>query len=393
VSTAIYTVQLVLFQTVDAPPVRRAVPEAGIVVTGGQHSAALAALRSLRSAGYAPVAVATARGSYARFSRAAQKVVLAPDVSVSASRFVEAVARLCDGGPTVVIPGSEPELAALVEWRHLLPGSVLGLPDRAALARVVDKTRFYEAAAAAGLPVPPMTVVGADEDASAFDFPVVMKPTNSAVLRGDTLVSTSARVAHSEAEVRAFADELPGRKVIVQPLLQGELCSIAGVMWRGSLYAPVQQVALSLYPKPCGGSAVARSVPLERSFADRLERLLHETGWEGIVHLQWLRTGEGDFAIDLNPRIYGSLALANAAGRPLAAVWADLLLGGTAPRELPHREVVYRNLETFARANGFPRLRSRGTRVSSVYAVDDPLPVAASALKALRKLRRHLSSA
>lgn len=363
------------------------------MVTGGQHAAALAALRSLKDAGFDPVAVATTRGSYARFSRAARKVVLAPDVAASASRFVEAVALVCDRTPTVVIPGTEPELVALVEWRHLLPDGVLGLPEPAVLRNVVDKLRFYEAAAAAGLSIPPMTVVGADDEANGLELPAVMKPIQSAVLRGDTLVSTSARLAESAAEVRAFAGELPTRKVIVQPLLEGELCSLAGVMWQGTLHAPVQQVALSLYPESCGGSALARSVPVERPFVERLERLLRETGWEGIVHLQWLRTGDGDFVIDLNPRIYGSLALANAAGGGLAAVWAGLLVGGTAPREVPHRPVLYWNLETFARSSGPRRVLSRGfDRVSSVYAARDPLPVAASALKALRKLRRHLAS-
>ena len=38
--------------------------------------------------------------------------------------------------------------------------------------------------------------------------------------------------------------------------------------------------------------------------------------------------GDGSYAvIDLNPRVYGSLALSEAAGAPLAAIWCDTVLG------------------------------------------------------------------
>ena len=81
------------------------------------------------------------------------------------------------------------------------------------------------------------------------------------------------------------------------------------------------------------------------------------------------------------------------AGGSPAAVWTMRLLGDEVPGEVPHRPVLYWNLETFARARAVRYVLSNGVpRVSSVYAAGDPLPVAASALKALRKLRRDLTS-
>jgi predicted ATP-grasp superfamily ATP-dependent carboligase len=64
---------------------------------------------------------------------------------------------------------------------------------------------------------------------------------------------------------------------------------------------------------------------------EKVERLLAILGWEGIFELELIRShaqGREELVpIDLNPRPYGSMALASAAGVPLAAIWCDWLLG------------------------------------------------------------------
>jgi len=157
----------------------------------------------------------------------------------------------------------------------------------------------------------------------------------------------------------------------------------------------VQQVALSLFPWPCGGSAVARTMPVDHSLLPRVTQLLAATGWEGVVQLQWLAVDDEPRLIDVNPRIYGSLALANAAGSPIVAIWARLLLGlGWQPE--PSAEVVYRNLETSLRAHrtaAGARLPHTATRsVSSVFDPSDPLPVLASVARGARKARKDVGS-
>lgn len=390
---------------VDPPPSRSAegphsLTAARIIVTGGQFPAALAALRSLHRHGFDPIAVATTRASYARFSHAAGGVHRVPDVSESASRFVETVANLCAGRESaLLIPGTEAELVALVKWRHLLPPSVLGIPTAEVMARVSDKILLNELAAQAGMDVPPTSIVeNVDQiEAASLPFPGIAKPVRTVWQHGDALASLSAVAVSSPLELRSFFAKLNNHRAIVQPLLDGDLYSLAGVMWNGKLHAPVQQVALSIFPEPCGGSAFARTVAVDEARVQQLERMLKKMGWEGIVQLQWIRTEQGDFVIDLNPRIYGSLALANAAGSELAAIWAKLLLdipvaGGTA-----RRDVLYRNLETFARARRRPGLSFEYPRaaivVSSVFVRSDPLPVLASAVRAFQKLRRHVRDA
>ena len=81
-----------------------------------------------------------------------------------------------------------------------------------------------------------------------------------------------------------------------------------------------------------------------------MSALVSNLGWEGIFELEMVRDQGGRFRpIDFNPRVYGSMALAESAGAPLAALWCDLLLG----RELPSIEsragVRYRWEEAEAR--------------------------------------------
>jgi predicted ATP-grasp superfamily ATP-dependent carboligase len=367
-----------------------------VVVTGGQYPGALAAIRSLHRAGFAPWAVATSSSSYVSFSRAAAKMVVAPPVASSAQGFVQAVAKLCTTERTVLIPGTEADLVALVDGRHLLPPSVLGLPSVDTLRRVTDKLALTAAATSAGFSAPATDVVRAGAFETDTAFPYVVKPLHTVIREGDTLVSLSAVAIESPRQLIEFKRQLGATEAVVQPLLRGRLNALAGVMWQGRLLAPMQQVALSVFPKPCGGSAVARTVPTDPTICERAERLMRELGCEGIVQLQWLDDDEKQYVIDLNPRIYGSLALANAAGSKLAVVWTKLLLGQELDASPAPRDVLYRNLETFLRAGGrhavFAPKAADGT-ANSVFALDDPLPVLGSVARGAKKLRRDLRGA
>ncbi len=363
-----------------------------MVVTGGHFPGALAAVRSLRRAGFSPVAVTSRSGSYVAFSAAVSEVVRAPDVTQAPEAFARSVAASCTGEPTILIPGTEPDLVALVEWADRLPAEVRGLPLRAILERATNKLALAASAEKAGFSALPAAVVRRGESTTGGTFPCVVKPVHSVLRRGDRLVSVSAVAVASQAALEAALDRIGDVEALVQPLVRGRLHSLAGVMWSGRLLAPVQQVALSIYPRPCGGSAVARTQPVDSELHTRTERLLNSLGWQGIVQVQWLDDGARRYVIDVNPRIYGSLALANAAGCELAVVWTRLLLGDDVETASAYRDVLYRNLETCLRAGGISHLWTSTAHgaTSSVFAASDPLPVLGSVVRSLRKAKRLL---
>src|ERR687888_1043878 len=82
-----------------------------------------------------------------------------------------------------------------------------------------------------------------------------------------------------------------------------------------------------------GSASFSETVEVPASLLMRIGRLLSLLGYEGLFEVELILV-DSDFAtIDFNPRIYGSMALAEAAGANLAAVWCDPVLqgGGAAP--------------------------------------------------------------
>lgn len=96
-------------------------------------------------------------------------------------------------------------------------------------------------------------------------------------------------------------------------------------MWRDRLVAVVHQLYLRTWPRRCGGACAAITVDDDHGREKAIAKLLR--GFEGIFHAQF----SGDYLLDLNPRPYGSLALATRAGLNLPGLFCDLLRGADAP--------------------------------------------------------------
>ncbi len=192
----------------------------------------------------------------------------------------------------------------------------------------------------AGLDSPPTRLVVLDKRKvkwSEVDFPAVVKPLSSEVsLGGGQLRRIEVRCVDSPQELTAALGDLPDGLGLVQPFIDGRIRTVNGVAWEGRIVAATHQVGHRIYPNDCGqlcyAETVARDVELERS----AEALLSEVGWSGIFNLQLIESGDRLYVIDLNPRLYYSLALAVAAGLNLPAIWVSLLLG------LPYEADGYR---------------------------------------------------
>jgi predicted ATP-grasp superfamily ATP-dependent carboligase len=104
--------------------------------------------------------------------------------------------------------------------------------------------------------------------------------------------------------------------------------------------------------------------------------------------MQFMSARKGAALIDVNPRFYGSLPLATAAGVNLAAVWHAVTLGEPVAPEEPYRVgVTYRWLEgeIAAAFNGARRelfAPAPRPRSGAMWASDDPVPSAMLAAEA-----------
>ena len=102
----------------------------------------------------------------------------------------------------------------------------------------------------------------------------------------------------------------------MQPYLSGPMESVAGLVRGGRLVAVVHQRYLRTWPVDCGTSCSAITVVGSAGRERKLISLFE--GYEGIFQVQF-RDGH---LLDVNPRVYGSLPLAVAAGVNLAALEA-----------------------------------------------------------------------
>lgn len=369
-----------------------------VLVTGGEHVGPLAVVRALRRAGHEPWALVPGANAYAARSRAAAGWTESPDAGADPDGFFEVVRRtVAEIGASAVLPGTEAALVVLAQRAAELAPARVGAPAPELVARATDKSALPALAAAAGLQTPPTREVDRNDAAAAADdigFPVIVKPLRSDVGDGDTLVHGIPQRAQDAETLRIALEALPGERLLLQPYLDGTLAAVCGVAWAGRLACAVHQVAVRIWPPRVGISAFARTVERDGELENGIAALLRELQWSGVFQAQFVRARGTAHLIDLNPRPYGSLALAVAAGLDLPAIWLDLLMDRPVEPGAYRVGVGYRSEERDVQAIAHmlrhgprgPALRALLPRRGTTHAVvrlTDPLP----ALGSLAKLR------
>ena len=292
----------------------------------------LAGLRALRSAGDDPWLAVTGRGAYSRRSRARAGVVEVPDPASDRDGYVAALAHAAARlEVAAVLPGTEMGLVALSTARDVFPpGVALGTADADTVRRATDKLELERLAVDAGLATPPTShITRAEvESGTAIALPAIVKAARTRTpTKENGFVSSFVRRATTREELLDAVRAVPGDIVLIQPALEGYLTATSGVAWRGEVVAMAHQVARRIFPPQCGITAFAETVTPDPALEAGVSRLIGALGWSGIFQVQFVSSGGVSYLIDLNPRMYGSLALAVAAGLNLPAIWADLLLG------------------------------------------------------------------
>lgn len=185
-------------------------------------------------------------------------------------------------------------------------------PGEASLAPLRDKRCLPALAARVGLRTPSTLAAGRADEVLRGRLPerCVIKPTAIAGELG------GVRVADSVEELRTLLAALPpAEEVLLQERLSGTLAALSVVIDRGgSVVRRFQQRTLRTWPPEIGVSSLAVGVVSDEELTDRVRALLAETGFWGMAQLQFLEQRDGPRLIDVNPRIYGSLALALALG-------------------------------------------------------------------------------
>jgi predicted ATP-grasp superfamily ATP-dependent carboligase len=376
---------------------------AAALVTDAEKGAVLAACRGLGEAGYRVAAAAAVRPAPAQWSRACRERIHVPDPGTDTPGFAVALAGFLRSHPyDVLLPGTEASLIAVSEHRDRLEPLVrLGLPSHQVIERCLDKVALVEASAAAGL-APPQTFVcertdDARQAARRLGYPVIAKPARSLLRGSGGRRHQNAVVAGDEATLRRALPELGEPLVIQRYERAGPTLSCSGVVFAGRLWALCVAKYERTWPPLAGPSSFSETIEPPPGLQERVQGLLQRLGWEGIFQVQLIDLGRGRLAaLDLNPRIFGSLGLAVRAGANLPAVWCDLLLGRDPPFAAARKGVRYRWEEGDLRHLLWQLRRGRIGAAASIarpsrnvahayFRLADPAPAAAGALQAVRR--------
>jgi predicted ATP-grasp superfamily ATP-dependent carboligase len=352
----------------------------------------LAACRGLHLGGYRVVAAGRSRAAVALWSRYPAARALHPDPSADPGGFVDAVAAIAQRHRcSLVLPGTDPSLTVLSRQRDRLPGTVrLALPGDDAVGRALDKRLLLEAAGEAGFEVPESRVCKTSQDAAAamaeLGWPVLIKPVSSAHTTGGSVERRNTAIAFRPRDIPP--GDIP---VIVQRHLPGHVLSLGGVMHEGSLIA----VAVSRYertwPALAGAACFSETIAAPESLTGACAQLLNAIGWSGLFEIELVENCASPALIDLNPRPYGSMAVAIAAGANLPAILCDALTARAPDRAVVARSGVRYRWEDAELRHALRQLRAGRTRaamrqlgpqrgvVHAHASAADPAPLAARA--------------
>ena len=375
-----------------------------LITDSGYISGTLDAARSLRSAGWT-VGLGSPRGKgFASRSRAVSRSHVVPSPEIDLDGFVAGLnGAVAEGGYQVILPSGDIEMLALSQERDRI-NAIVPYGHHEGVVRALDKLDSTEAAEKVGLRVP-WTRATNHEGLSEItpERELIVKARRHTFLdRGSGTEFKVATICRGPQDVAARAALIAseGGEGVVQESLSGTLAALSLVCDRRSrVVARMYQVAHATWPEPVGGMARGVTAPIDEDLAGRAEALLQELGWFGLAQIQFILTPDGEHHfIDLNGRLYGSLALATGSGVNLPAMWAEMAVAdGTLPLVDALPGVRYQWFEADlkrAMLSGvkafLPQLvgavaYARGA-THSVWSIRDPLPAVFYTGKLTRRL-------
>lgn len=340
---------------------------------------AVAGLRGLGAAGHEPVALGRAWGDAGLWSRYAARRAVVRGADRHPARLGGALAALAGpaGGAVAPYPATEDGVDAVLAAARERPAVVAPFP-REPTERLRRKSEVAAIAADAGLSGPAALRGTASELLASALAPVPCAVKSDG--RGGALPTTRI-VQTPDVLGRVLGSLPPDEPLLVQPRLRGPLMCVGIVVDAdGRVASRFQHVTLDTWPASAGSSAWARSVRPDEQLIARAGGLLAGLGYRGLAQLDFMRGPDGPVLIDVNPRYYGSLALALAAGVNLPSAWHAVTVGAEPPRPGSYRtDVTYRWLaaDVVALARGRPRRlwrRTQRPRAGAMWDRRDPLP-------------------
>ncbi len=289
------------------------------LVLDGHSRAAIEATQSLGRAGVTvtvsssdPTPI-TFRSRYAH-RRLPQPPALPEEPFLAWMRELDARARY-----DLIIPSTENALQAFLALDaddSLRRRAVLS--SNQSLAHALDRRLTWKLAAELGVPVPATRLIESlpSSPTSATSFPTVLKPARSKILDRGVLRTFAPVIARdAECYTSVLRDWIPRMAVLEQEYVQGWGVGIELLYREGRCAWYFAHERLHEWPLTGGASTYRRAIEPPAQMLEAARALLDRLEWHGVAMVEFKRRTDGSFALmEINPRLWGSLALSIDAG-------------------------------------------------------------------------------
>jgi protein-tyrosine-phosphatase/predicted ATP-grasp superfamily ATP-dependent carboligase len=329
----------------------RSMSEIRALVLDGHSRAALETVQSLRRAGVQADLAAEAQDCLAMHSRYVSRKLQQPSQERAADFAVWLREQDKLRNYTLIVPATEMSLLGLRELDENDPLRYKAvIAGDEALDIALDKEKTWQLAHQLGVPTPSGILLSTLSDVGqAQQFPVVLKPTHSKVIIDGALRTLAVSIVKSESErQQQLRRWLPLTPVQQQEYIQGRGVGVEFLFNRGRKLWHFAHERVHEFPLTGGASSYRRSIDPPAAMLQDAQKLLTALHWHGVAMVEFKIDSKGQhWLMEINPRLWGSLALSIDAG-------VDFPLGllqiarGEEPAPQPKYKVLYytRDLRT-----------------------------------------------
>ena len=245
------------------------------------------------------------------------------------------------------------------------------LPSQASVDIALDKMETWRVARRLDIPVPESTLVHAESDSDAENYPLVLKPLKSQVQHEGKLTYVAPCVAKSSYEKNEYLSKwIKYTTIQQQEYVPGHGVGIECLYVNGRMRWSFAHQRIHEFPLTGGASSYRRSISCPPGLLDCARKLLDSLNWHGVAMVEFRVADDGQFRLlEINPRLWGSLPLAINAGVNFPLALFQLALSQEVPVQPLYKTNIYmRNfrsdvywmVENFRADHTDPMLLTRG---------------------------------
>jgi len=289
-----------------------------VLILDGQQRNVLSCVRSLEKEGHVVDVGACKKDALCFSSRFTAGKWLYPDPAEQPDTFLEVLLKKVRATRyDLVLPFIDASTKIIVDAQDMIRQYVpLHVPQPESFHLAFDKAATFKLAKRMNIPMPatwfPESIEDAVEIAKNINYPFIIKPRKSSGSRGLKIVKNFAEFGKKYAKT----DREYPRPIIQEFIPLKDAVGFVCLYGKDrTLKAFCQHRRLHEFPLT-GGPSTLRETILDDRLTDSGTRLLGELGWQGPAMVEFRVDARDNIPklMEINPRLWGSIALHIAAG-------------------------------------------------------------------------------